>query len=364
MTVMSGSGVGIVKGSSIGSVDVVCGLAWGDEAKGKIVSDLLCKKKYDWVCRWSGGSNAGHTIYINSKKYTTHIIPAGVFYGIPSYIGPDCYVNIEDLDEEMSYLKAHGFNTDLIKISPKCHVITYGHKLEDALKYKKQQGSTGKGIAPCAKDKFGRTGIILDKYIIDNGFNTNVFNPLKHIWCHEKDKLAGDILCEGAQGFWLDINYGCYPYVTSSFTLPYSCCSLGFPPQKIRHIYGAAKIYDTRVGIDPSFPNDMDTDTTLQSIGDIGEEFGSTTGRSRQVYWLHLDKLIESITISGCTHIVMSKTDILEKVGVFKLVTDYELKEFLTLIEMKDYITTILKQKCDLLQKIIFSDNPETVEGL
>jgi adenylosuccinate synthase len=350
---------------TINNVDVVCGLAWGDEAKGKIVSELLAKKKYDWVCRWSGGSNAGHTIYIGGKKYVTHIVPAGVFYGIPSYIGPDCYVNIEDLDEEMNYLKNHGFNTDLIKISPKCHVITSDHKNEDCLKYKKQQGSTGKGIAPCAKDKFGRIGSTIEKYMVNIALNTKVFNPFKHISNEQENHsvLYGDILCEGAQGFWLDINYGNYPYVTSSSTLPYSCCSLGFPPQKIRHIYGASKIYDTRVGIDPSFPNQMDENPILQKIGDVGEEFGATTGRSRQVYWLNLDKLTEAINISGCTHLIVSKTDILDKVGTYQLKLKNQLIHFETLVEMKNKIQSEL-QKCQLLQKIIFSDSPESVDGL
>jgi len=354
----------------IDSVDIVCGLAWGDEAKGKIVSELLAKKKYDWVCRWSGGSNAGHTIYINGKKYTTHIIPAGVFYGIPSYIGPDCYVNLEDLDEEMGYLQENGFNTDLIRVSNNVIIITNQHKQEDLLKYKKQQGSTGKGIAPCAKDKYGRTGVRINDFIIKNGFRTKYFNPFKHIWCPEKndtreiDVLKGNILCEGAQGFWLDINQGNYPYVTSSTTLPYSACSLGFPPQKIRHIYGAAKIYDTRVGTDPSFPDEMKNDEVLAKIGEVGKEFGSTTGRSRKVWWLNINKLVESINISGCTHIVISKTDVLDIVGVFKLYLDNKVEEFETLDDMKIYISECLNSQCDLLQTIIFSDSPECVEGI
>lgn len=359
-----------VKTDQVKAVDIVCGLAWGDEAKGKIVSELLAKHKYDWVCRWSGGSNAGHTIYIDGKKYVTHIIPAGVFYGIPSYIGPDCYVNLDDLDEEMTYLKNNGFNVDLIKVSNDAMTITNHHKEEDLKKYKKQQGSTGKGIAPCAKDKFARSGIRVADYVIQNGFKTKTFNPFKHLWSSEdlnnkpKDSLYGNILCEGAQGFWLDINQGYYPFVTSSITLPYSACSLGFPPQKIRHIYGAAKIYDTRVGTDPSFPDEMDSDPVLAKIGEVGQEFGATTGRSRKVWWLNIDKLIDAINVSGCTHLVISKTDVLDIVKQFKLFYQNDVKEFNSLKEMKNKIIECLESKCYLLKKIIFSNSPESVDGL
>jgi len=356
--------------NNIDSVDIVCGLAWGDEAKGKIVSQLLVTKKYDWVCRWSGGSNAGHTIYINGEKYVTHIIPAGVFYGIPSLIGPDCYVNLQDLDEEMEYLYKNGFNIDLIKVSNQVQIITSNHKEEDAKKYQKQQGSTGKGIVPCAKDKYGRTGIRLSEYLINNPIKTKFFNPFKHTWCDvddndfTKDKLYGNILCEGAQGFWLDINQGSYPYVTSSVTLPYSVCSLGFPPQKIRHIYGAAKIYDTRVGEDPFFPDEMNKNQILNQIGEVGKEFGATTGRGRKVWWLNINKLCDAINISGCTHIIISKTDILDIVKAYNLHINNSVIQFESLDDLKSHIVNCLQNNCSLLQKIIFSDSPETVEGL
>ena len=159
----------------------------------------------------------------------THLIPAGVFYNIKCYIGPDCYINYQDFIEEINYLKNNGFNTDLIFISPNAHIITHDHIEEDLAKYKTKQGSTGKGIAPCARDKYARKGILVkdDANFMDN-YSNNILTP----------ELNGDILCEGAQGFWLDINYGNYPYVTSSTCLPYSSCSLGFPPQKIRYILG------------------------------------------------------------------------------------------------------------------------------
>ena len=147
------------------NVDVVCGLAWGDEAKGKIVSELLKKNKYQWVARWCGGSNAGHTIYVDSEKYVTHIVPAGIFHDINCYIGPDCFINLQDFDDEMEYLKKNGFDTTRVVLSNKAHIITNNNIEEDQAKYKEQQGSTGKGIAPTARDKFARKGITLQHYI-------------------------------------------------------------------------------------------------------------------------------------------------------------------------------------------------------
>lgn len=337
----------------INNVDICCGLAWGDEAKGKIVSQLSKKNKYDFVCRWGGGSNAGHTIYVNGVKYHTHIIPSGIFFGIMSYIGPDCYINVNDFLDEIKYLKDNGFDTSKVKISPNAHIIHSYHKDDDVNKYKKQQGSTGKGIAPCAGEKFSRTGTLL-KDLKSGELDEYMFTG----------ELFGDILCEGAQGFWLDINYGNYPFVTSSYTLPYSSCSLGFPPQKIRRIYGAVKIYDTRVGVDPEFSDELLNDPVLNKIADIGQEFGTTTGRTRKVNWLNLDKLVTAINISGTTDIVISKVDVLKKIAVFKYINNNKI------IECQDYNTLIneirhtITEECPLVTNIIFSDNPEFIDGL
>jgi adenylosuccinate synthase len=346
---------------NIDNVDICCGLAWGDEAKGKIVTELIRKKSYDWVCRWSGGSNAGHTIYISGIKYTTHIIPAGIFFGIPCYIGPDCYFNIDDFIEEIEYLESHNFDTKLIFLSPRLHIITSEHKEEDLLKYKNQQGSTGKGIAPCAGTKFRRQGILLK-----DCKNTKLERFRKNIWTEPNNiinPLYGRVLCEGAQGFWLDVNYGNYPYVTSSNTLPYSACSLGFPPQKIKDIYGAVKIYDTRVGRDPDFDN-LPECPILDKIAEVGQEYGSTTNRKRKVNWLNMNKLIQAINISGTTHIIISKVDILEEVKQFKLIVNGSILNYYTMKNLKSAINKKLLEKCPLIQKIIYSDNPETIQEL
>ena len=335
---------------NINNVDICCGLNWGDEAKGKIVSYLAKTRPYDFVCRWAGGNNAGHTIYINGIKYKTHLIPSGIFYNIKSIIGPDCVVNKNSFIREINYLKKNNFDTSLIKISPNAHIITDNHIQEDKDKYK-SQGTTSSGIAPCYRDKFARKG----KLVKDDIFFK------EYLW---DQKLYGNILCEGAQGFWLDINYGNYPYVTSSTTLPYGACSLGFPPQLIRNIFGASKIYDTRSGIDPLFPESLLTDPELSLICEKGNEIGTTTGRRRIVNWLNLDKLINAIQISGTNIIIISKIDILEDVKLFKLFHNNQLIRFETLKLMKLYIKDALLTNCPLLTKIVYSECKENIDLL
>ena len=332
--------------NKIDYVDICCGLNWGDEAKGKIVSYLSKVGKYNFVCRWAGGNNAGHTIYKNGIKYKTHLIPSGIFYDIPSVIGPDCVVNKESFFKEVKYLKDNGFNTNLIFVSPKAHLVTDEHIKEDKEKLVNTQGTTSKGIAPCYKDKYARKGIRIS--------DVPEFEP--YLW---DEKLYGNILCEGAQGFWLDINQGNYPYVTSSNTLPYGACSLGFPPQLIRKIYGASKIYDTRSGIDPFFPETLLEDDELLMLVKEGGEFGTTTGRMRKTNWLNLDKLIKAVNISGTTNIIISKVDVLEKIKLFKLYHDSSILSFNSIIEMKDYINNVLSRNCSFLEKIIYSDEIE-----
>ena len=331
----------------INYVDIVCGLAWGDEAKGKITSHLASSGKYDYVCRWAGGNNAGHTVYINGKKLKTHLIPSGVFYGIKSIIGPGCVLNVNSFYEEIEYLANHGFNTSLIKVSPKTHIVTENHLQEDLKKYHKKLGTTAKGIAPCYSAKMARTGVRAES-ILEESF----------IW---NEELSGNILCEGAQGFWLDVDYGNYPYVTSSTTLPYAACSLGFPPQKIRKIFGAAKIYDTRSGEDPDFPDNLLHQSDLALIGEKGQEYGVTTGRRRKVNWLNLDKLIKAINISGATDIIISKIDILNTVNLYKITYKNQIVEFYSMEDMKFLIDKILKSKCDNIATITYSSSPKSI---
>ena len=304
-------------------VDVIVGLAWGDEGKGKISSAMA--KDYDIVCRWNGGPNAGHTVYLDGKKYKTHLIPSGVFHGKKSVIGPNCVLNIDKFFKEIEYLKENGFDTSLVKVHPNTHVITDAHIEYDLKHLKPKLGTTGQGIAPCYADKANRVGIQVSK--------AN-FNPLKDfIW---DGKLEGKILCEGAQSIWLDINYGNYPYVTSSETFPHNACSLGFSPKKIRDIIGVTKIYDTKSGVDPLFPEKLWNDVQLSKLIELGEEYGSTTGRKRIVNWLNFGMLLKSINLSGTTKVIINKCDVLQNLGIFKMVNFYETSiEFSSFEQMK-----------------------------
>ena len=329
-------------------VDICCGLSWGDEGKGKIVSQLSKSGEYDFVCRWSGGNNAGHTVYVNDKVYSTHLIPSGIFYGVKSIIGPGCVVNISSFIQEIRYLQENGFDITLVKISPRAHIVTDTHIEHDKNVYASSLGTTGNGIGPCYRDKHLRVG----KRVADYSNELRDF-----IW---DENLYGTILCEGAQGFWLDIDYGNYPYVTSSSTLPYGACSLGFPPTKIRTIYGATKIYDTRVGFDPDFPNELLENQELYTLGDVGKEFGTTTGRRRIVNYLNLDKLIQAINISGTTHLIMSKIDIVVDVGVFKYYFQNTLHKCDDIHTMKTQLVELLKTHTTV-REIVFSSKPTEI---
>jgi adenylosuccinate synthase len=331
-------------------VDICCGLNWGDEAKGKVIACLAKSGKYDMVCRWAGGNNAGHTIYKDGHKYKTHLVPCGIFYNVPSIIGPDCVVNVESFFHEVDYLKGCGFDTSYIKISPKAHIVTTQHIDEDKKNYS-GQGTTCRGIAPCYRDKYARVGI-----------RAKDVDALRDFMWDEE--LSGTILCEGAQGFWLDITRGNYPYVTSSTTLPYGACSLGFAPQHIRNIYGATKIYDTRSGIDPDFPEELLDDAELARVGDVGREYGTTTGRRRKVQWLNLDKLMEAIRISGTTIVIISKMDVLEEVGLYKLIYDGRIEKCESMEAMKRFISAVIADDCYFVKQILFSSDVETVQGI
>lgn len=334
--------------NSIEVVDICCGLAWGDEAKGKIVSQLAKENGYDFVCRWSGGNNAGHTVYVNNNKYKTHLIPSGIFYNVKSIIGPDCVLNVKSFFEELEYLENNNFNIKLIKISPNTHIVTDKHIEEDINKLNKQQGTTKRGIAPCYSDKYKRVGLQAK----------DVPELKEYLW---NGKLYGKILCEGAQGFWLDINEGNYPYTTSSTTLPYGACSLGFSPKLINNIYGAVKIYDTRSGIDPDFPDELFNDNELNEIGEIGKEYGVTTNRKRKVNWLNVNKLIYAINTSGVNIVIISKVDILEKLKIFKIYFDKTIMHFDSIYNMKTYIKLKIQSNCPNVSSIIFSNTPLSI---
>lgn len=331
----------------INYADVVVGLAWGDESKGKITSELAGSGEYNMVARWAGGNNAGHTVFLNGKSYKTHLIPSGIFYNVKSIIGPGCVLHPASFQKELDYLESNGFDISLIKVSPKCHIVTEEYIEFDKKNLAEKLGTTAKGIAPTYAAKAARTGILAKDVL-----------PKQFLW---DEKLNGALLCEGAQGVWLDLDHGNYPYVTSSTTLPYAAASIGFPPQKIRKIWGAAKIYDTKSGVDPLFPKTLLDDPVLAKLGDLGQEYGVTTGRRRIVNWLNLDKLIQAINLSGTTHLVISKCDVISILGIFKLFYNGKLQSFNDYNEIVDFILDKINANCELVEQIYFSASPEKI---
>ena len=327
--------------------DVVADLSWGDTGKGKITSALVKKNSYDFVCRWAGGNNAGHTVFIKGKRYKTHLIPSGVFHGVRSIVGPACVVDPVALSNELKYLKENGFRTSLVKVSPRAHVVLDKHINKDKRQLAKKLGTTSKGIAPCYAEKMARTGTLAKDVL-----------PKSLLW---DEKLHGKILCEGAQGFYLDIDHGNYPYVTSSTTLPYGACSLGIPPQKIRKVYGTCKVYDTRSGVDPLFPVELLDDPELSELGELGEEYGVTTGRRRIVNWFNLDLMLNAASVSGVTDVIFNKADILRKFGKYKLFHERELKEFEKWDDFTSYISDQIGENRGLINNIRFSGHSEKI---
>tara|TARA_B100000131_G_scaffold87767_1_gene84623 strand:+ start:3047 stop:4075 length:1029 start_codon:yes stop_codon:yes gene_type:complete len=333
---------------TIYAADIVFGLAWGDEGKGKITSHLGKSYNYNFVCRWAGGPNAGHTVYIDGNKYKTHLIPSGVFHGITSVIGPGCVLNPNKFWQELSYLKDAGFDTSLIKVSPNTHIITQKHISLDKKNLSESLGTTSNGIAYSYADRAARVGIRAKDVL-----------PKEMIW---DQQLYGEILCEGAQGVWLDLDWGNYPFVTSSVTLPYGACSLGIPMEKVRDIWGVAKIYDTRSGEDPKFPDTLLLDEDLHELAELGNEYGVTTGRARKVNWLDLNYLVNAIKISGANKIVINKCDIISELGVYKLYWNDNLLNFNSLNEMKTFIIEIISRNNICQDNIYFSGHPEIIE--
>ena len=333
--------------------DVVVGLAWGDEAKGKITAQLAATRAhtggplYNFVARWAGGNNAGHTVWVDGEKFKTHLVPSGVFYGVKSIIGPSCVLHPESFKAELDYLSDNGFDASLVKVSPNCHIVTDEHIQFDREKLAGKLGTTGRGIAPSYSAKFARTGVLAKDVL-----------PQSMIW---DENLFGTVLCEGAQGIWLDIDHGLYPYVTSSTTLPYGACSIGFPPQKIRRVWGAAKIYDTKSGEDPRFPEALFENELLLKLADLGGEYGVTTGRRRKVNWLNLNMLISAINLSGTTNLVVSKCDVINELGKFKLFYDDELLVFGGIEDMCNFITSRVTESCDMISEIRYSSSPQEI---
>ena len=327
--------------------DIVVGLQHGDEAKGKVTHHLCSEGGYTHVLRFNGGGNAGHTIYHNGRKFITHYIPAGVFYGIKSIVGNGCVLNPQHFFEELEVLRSAGIDTSLIKIAKNCHIITNDHLNEDGKDQK--IGTTKKGNGPAYRNKYNRTGLQAKDALELKPFLIDLY---EEFFNNENDVK---ILCEGAQGFELDIDWGDYPYVTSSHCTSASALLNSIPAHAVRNIWGVGKVYDTYVGTKNFEPDDK----VFEKVREIGEEYGATTGRNRQCNWLDIDRLIKSININGITHLVLNKVDVLEKLGRFAIYDDQDICNFDDGEDMRAYILGRL-EKPDLLnelQKVYFSGN-------
>ena len=343
---------------------ILVGTQWGDEGKGKIVDYF--SEKFSAVCRFQGGHNAGHTIYNDKKKFVLHLIPSGIFYDhVSCFIGQGVILSLDSLLEEVETIESKGINLDgKLRISRYCSLLLPVHAKIDQLREdnKNKIGTTRRGIGPAYEDKTARRSIkafdleddslledklknLLDYYNfqIENihkaeKFNyQEVFDNLKETYS-KTSKFFGDvtdsleeiyekgnhILYEGAQGTLLDVDYGTYPYVTSSNTLATSVgVGSGFPKSIYADVLGIVKAYTTRVGEGP-FPTELH-DEYGEKIAKIGNEFGATTGRPRRCGWLDLVALKYSAKLNNLTNLCVTKLDVLDSFSEIKVCDEYEI---------------------------------------
>lgn len=347
-------------------IDVLLGLQWGDEGKGKVVDVLT--PRYDVVARFQGGPNAGHTLIFDGKHFVLKSIPSGVFQGDKqNIIGNGMVIDAALFKAEAETLENAGINLkDRLLISKKAHLILPTHRLLDsaieASKGKSKVGTTGRGIGPTYTDKVARTGVRIgdllrpdfqeryeeakaahERTLKNLGFEYDLA-PIEAAWKegieyikqftfvdseHFVNNLLREgksILCEGAQGTMLDIDFGSYPFVTSSNTVCAGACTgLGIAPNRIGKVYGIMKAYCTRVGSGP-FPTELfDADGELMS--DRGHEFGAVTGRRRRCGWVDLVALRYAVRINGVTDLILMKSDVLDTMPVIKACVAYKLKD-------------------------------------
>lgn len=352
-------------------VDVLLGLQWGDEGKGKVVDVLT--PHYDVVARFQGGPNAGHTLEFEGKKYVLRSIPSGIFqHGQVNIIGNGVVLDPVLFRDEAESLMQSGVDLKhVLKISRKAHLIMPTHRLLDAayekLKGDAKIGTTGKGIGPTYTDKVSRNGLRVgdifcnfdEKYSIAKKRHVNLLEALGETvdiaeaeakWLDAIEYLkqydiidsefvvnkyiaeGKKILCEGAQGSMLDVDFGSYPFVTSSNTVcAGACAGLGVAPSKIGEVYGIFKAYCTRVGSGP-FPTELHDETGAR-IRDIGHEYGAVTGRERRCGWIDLVALRYTIMLNGVTQLIMMKSDVLDGFPVVKVCNSYRVNG----VETRDF---------------------------
>ena len=350
-----------------GKVDVLLGLQWGDEGKGKVVDVLT--PRYDVVARFQGGPNAGHTLEFEGQKYVLRSIPSGIFQGGKVNIIGNGVVLAQDLfmDEAKDLEKSGHPLKERLHISKKAHLIMPTHRILDrayeAAKGKDKVGTTGKGIGPTYTDKISRNGLRVGDILCDfeckyaahkerhmkmlAALGWTDFDGLEEtekLWMqgiaymkefkfvdseNEINHLLREgkhILCEGAQGTMLDVDFGSYPFVTSSNTICAGACTgLGIGPNKVGNVYGIMKAYCTRVGSGP-FPTEL-FDETGKKIRDLGHEYGAVTGRERRCGWIDLVQLRYSVMVNGVTELIMMKSDVLDSFENIKACVAYELPD-------------------------------------
>ena len=349
------------------AVDLLLGLQWGDEGKGKIVDVLT--SNYNIIARFQGGPNAGHTLVFNGMKHVLHTIPSGIFHeGAKNLVGNGVVIDPVIFKKELDKLDNQGvdYKKSLI-ISRKAHLILPTHRLLDAAseasKGKAKIGSTLKGIGPTYMDKTGRNGIrvgdlemenweekyrnlankhqsMISFYDVDLQYDlkeleseffeaVKILKSLEFIdseeYLHQAEKAGMSVLAEGAQGSLLDIDFGTYPFVTSSNTTAAGACTgLGISPGSVKEVFGIFKAYTTRVGSGP-FPTEL-FDENGETMARVGCEFGATTGRPRRCGWLDLVALRYACQVNGVTQLMMMKADVLSGFKTLKICTSYNYK--------------------------------------
>lgn len=358
----------LINMTNAGKVDVLLGLQWGDEGKGKAIDVLT--PSYDVVTRFQGGPNAGHTLEFNGEKYVLKSIPSGIFQGEKvNLIGNGVVINPALFKAEAEALSKAGHDlTKRLCISKKAHLILPTHCLLDAAyeaaKGDSKVGTTGKGIGPAYTDKISRNGLrvgdILENFdekyaalkkrhellLRSMAYPCDVteaekqwFEGVEYMkqfrfvdgehFINSLIKEGRSVLCEGAQGTMLDIDFGSYPFVTSSNTICAGACSgLGISPRKINDVYGLFKAYCTRVGSGP-FPTEL-FDDTASKLCERGHEFGSVTGRRRRCGWIDMVALRYAVMINGVTKLIMMKSDVLDEFETIKACTSYSVEGRIT----------------------------------
>ena len=332
--------------------DIVIGLSYGDEGKGKVVNSLLKNESYTHCMRFNGGHNAGHTIHKEDKVLSTHAIPTGYLQDVQPIIGPGCVVSPRLLEEEYEHLVTRGFRGNKkIFIDKRTNIISGQHLSEDSNEV--SIGTTRRGNGPAYRDKYARKNLRFGNF--DSW--DNCFFEVIDVYEELHGEKECRVLMEGAQAVGLDIDWGDYPYVTSSHCGVAGAIQNGVPFNKVRNVYGVAKAYDTYVG-NKKFETD---DPVFEKIRNEGMEFGTTTGRPRQVGFLDLDLLQRSAILNGVTHIVLNKVDILEKVNTWKVVKGKEVLDLKNKTEFTRAISSLLMKNVQTLKNIHFSESPKDI---